>query len=214
MEYIEGKSMDRMGAGGERPPVVEVLRVARQVLDALAYAHGRKIIHRDIKPSNMIRSTAGLVKLMDFGLAKSIEAGAKSSMIAGTPEYMAPEQLRGEDVDHRADLFSAGVSLYEMLTGQLPFAGMERNAPPPPPRSIVQSIPEVLDDAVMKAIALDRDDRFPSAADFAKPLRGILERVDRRVTHMGLAATQYSGPPPEEAMAPTVRGLKPGTRSG
>jgi len=208
MEYIEGKSMERMGAGGERAPVVEVLRVTRQVLDALSYAHERKIIHRDIKPSNMIRTTAGVVKLMDFGLAKSIEAGAKSSMIAGTPEYMAPEQVRGEEVDHRADLFAAGVSLYEMLTGQLPFDGMERAGPPARPRSIVPSIPEVLDDAVMKALELDRVERFQSAADFAKPLRGILEKVDRRVT-MAMSATQYSGPPPassEESLAKTVRG--------
>jgi tetratricopeptide (TPR) repeat protein len=210
MEYIEGKSMERMGAGGERAAVVEILRIARQVLDALAYAHGRKIIHRDIKPANMIRTTAGVLKLMDFGLAKSIEAGAGSSMVAGTPEYMAPEQLRGEKVDHRADLFSAGVSLYELLTGQLPFEGMERKGPPPRPRSLVPSLPEVLDDAVMRAVALDREERFQSAADFAKPLRSILEKVDRRVTMVGMAATMYSGPPPEgtseESLAKTARG--------
>jgi len=186
-EYVEGSSLERFGAGGERASIVEVLRAVRQVLDALAHAHSRGIVHRDVKPANMIRSTAGLVKLKDFGLATSLQAGAKTSR-AGTPSYMAPEQLRGEAVDPRADLFAAGVCLYELLTGVLPFAGTDRAGPPVPPRSLAPKLPEVVDDAVRKALELDPAARFQSAEELSRLLRTILDKVDRRVTMASMPA--------------------------
>ncbi|MBI2897418.1 MAG: protein kinase [Deltaproteobacteria bacterium] len=186
MEYVDGKSVASMTEEDGKLGVVEALRVTKQVLSALEYAHGRNIIHRDVKPSNMMRTTSGLVKLMDFGLAKQLDAAAKSSVVAGTPEYMSPEQLRGEGIDHRADLFSVGASLYEMLTGKLPFDGMVRQGTPTSLRSHVPSLPPVLDEVMSRAVALDPGERFPTAAAFLAPIGKILDEVDR-VTAVGRA---------------------------
>ena len=112
MEFVEGVTVDQVVQREGRMPVIEALRVAQQVLGALEYAHQRNIIHRDVKPSNMMRATSGVVKLMDFGLAKSIAEGAKASIVAGTPAYMPPEQFVGGQVDRRADLFAVAASLY------------------------------------------------------------------------------------------------------
>ena len=122
MELVEGQTLEHHVVEQKKLPVVEALRATLQVLQALEYAHGRQIIHRDIKPSNMMRTGSGTVKLMDFGLAKSVDHATKASVIAGTPAYMPPEQFAGQNVDHRADLYAVGVSLFEMLTGELPFS--------------------------------------------------------------------------------------------
>ncbi|MCE9573698.1 MAG: protein kinase [Deltaproteobacteria bacterium] len=177
MEFVEGKSVETLMTEAPGLTIVESLRIIVQVLDALAYAHARKIIHRDIKPANMMRTPSGLVKLMDFGLAKSIADGTKQSVVAGTPMYMPPEQLRGAEVDHRADLFAIAVSLYELLTGHAPFDGMERNGPPPPPSTHVPAIPPVLEAIVMRGLELDPKRRPQSAAEMAAPLHSVLEAV-------------------------------------
>ncbi len=179
MEYIDGRSVEQLMSVDQGLTIVETLRITKQALDALAYAHSRQIIHRDIKPANMMRTNAGLVKLMDFGLAKSMSTTSKSSMVAGTPAYMPPEQLSGAQVDHRADIFATGVTIYEMLTGQLPFDGFDRATTPPTLREHVPAIPEILDDAIMKSLALRAEDRFQSAEEFAQPVEQILSAVSR-----------------------------------
>jgi tetratricopeptide (TPR) repeat protein len=204
MEFVEGKAVEQMVGEAGRLPVVEALRIVKQVLDALAYAHEHAIIHRDVKPSNMMRTRTGLVKLMDFGLAKSIAGGAKASLVAGTPQYMPIEQLRGTEVDQRADLFAVGASLYEMLTGALPFEGVDRGAPAKSLRTHLPNLPRFLDDAVCRALEHDPARRFQSAAELRAPIERILEGVDR-LSVMGAD----SGPSPvrgdQPATAPTVR---------
>jgi serine/threonine-protein kinase len=150
----------------------------------LETAHKRKIIHRDIKPSNVMRTDAGLVKLMDFGLAKSISSGGQASMIAGTPPYMAPEQIYGEQLDPRADLFAVGVSLYEMLSGKLPFEKLDRSKRPRSLRELSPSVPPMLEEVVFKSIAPEPDQRFPTAESFAAPLREIITATERMVSDL------------------------------
>ena len=130
MPYIEGQTLrERMACAGELS-IPETLRILRHVLDALAYAHGRGVVHRDIKPENVLLSDRHAL-VADFGVAKALggsgTAGEATNLMTaagsavGTPAYMAPEQVAGDDVDHRADLYAVGVLAYEMLTGRLPF---------------------------------------------------------------------------------------------
>jgi tetratricopeptide (TPR) repeat protein len=178
MEYLDGVSVQQLIEQRGRLSVVEALRIGRQVLDALEYAHDRSIVHRDIKPSNMMQTKTGLVKLMDFGLAKSVASGAKASIVAGTPPYMPGEQLTGGDVDHRADLFAVGCSLYEMLTGSLPFEGFDRTTPPASVTTFDANLPPMLDGILRRALATAPADRQQSAAELNVPIRRILEAVD------------------------------------
>ncbi len=182
MEHVEGVVLKDEIYAGTRLPVLESIRAIIQLLDALKYAHERSIIHRDIKPSNVMRSHTGILKLMDFGLAKSVEAGTDASMVAGTPAYMPPEQMAGQQVDARSDLFSTGVTLYEMLAGQRPFEGMDRNTVP---RSLCEfnpAIPSTLDQLVLRSLELKPERRFQTAESFAAPLKRIVDAV-------GLAAS-------------------------
>jgi eukaryotic-like serine/threonine-protein kinase len=177
MELVDGASLETLMTQEPGLTVVESLRAIRQVLQALAYAHERKIIHRDIKPANMMRTESGLVKLMDFGLAKSIDSRNKKSVLAGTPQFMAPEQLRGEEADHRADLFAVGVTLYELLTGCLPYDGYDRATPPRRLIEHVPALPVVLDEAIMRALEPDKTKRQQSASELAGPIVQVLEAV-------------------------------------
>lgn len=180
MEFVEGVTVEQLVHSEGRLSVVEALRITLQVLDALEFAHARKIIHRDVKPSNMMRSTSGVVKLMDFGLAKSIaQPGAKASVIAGTPAYMPPEQLYGRDVDHRADLYATAASLYEMLCGEAPFDSLDRSSMPTPLRRRHAEVPEIIERLVERGLATDLDARVPSAADFARVIRRVLTKIER-----------------------------------
>jgi tetratricopeptide (TPR) repeat protein len=179
MEFVEGVTVEQLVQSEGRLGVVEALRITAQVLQALEYAHARKIIHRDVKPSNMMRSPAGVVKLMDFGLAKSIEKGDKASLIAGTPAYMPPEQLYGRRVDHRADLYATAASLYEMLSGRLPFESMDRTDLPPPLRALHPEVPEVIERVIVRGLSVDPEQRMASAAEFAASLQRVLDSVER-----------------------------------
>lgn len=210
MEFVEGVTVDQLVQSEGRLGVVEALRITSQVLQALEYAHARKIIHRDVKPSNMMRSTAGVVKLMDFGLAKSIAQGDKASLIAGTPAYMPPEQLYGRRVDHRADLYATAASLYEMLSGRLPFASMDRSAPPPPLRAQHPEVPEVIERLITRGLAVDPEQRMPSAGEFAASLQRVLGAVERGSLRPPAGAPSVEVipalPPPSAALAALVPG--------
>jgi serine/threonine-protein kinase len=181
MEWLQGETLAHRLKRG-RLPVGEALAILFQICDGLAAAHDKRVVHRDLKPENLflvpVRNRRLLVKILDFGVAKlndsradeppNVNRTAKGTWV-GTPNYMAPEQARGKEVDHRADIYSLGVTAYEMLLGQRPFFGEEPvdvmyqhiNAAPPPPRSLRPDLPVVLDELLMSMLE-KRPDRRPT----------------------------------------------------
>ena len=183
MEFIDGVSLyDLMY--GEGLSYKQGLRILAEVLDALHYAHGQGVIHRDLKPSNIIVDKAGQPHLIDFGLAKFVTGRIKitqTDLILGTFGYLAPERLVGENVDHRADIYSMGAILYEMLTHRLPYEKEDDvhvfpvfEAGAIPPSQVNPKIPPDLESACLRAIAVRREDRFQSAVEFAGALTDVL----------------------------------------
>lgn len=182
MEFVEGSSIESLLHSGPLP-VATALDFAVQVLSALAYAHARGIVHRDVKPANMMVTPQGTVKLLDFGVAKLKDRQlTQTGHTVGSLYYMAPEQISEPlNVDARADLYSAGVALYQMVTGQRPFQGesdysimsAHMTGVPIPPIQIQPHLPEALNDAMLMAIAKDRDRRFQSADAMRRALEGL-----------------------------------------
>ncbi len=181
MPYIKGESLRQRLVRERQLPVAEALQIAREVADALSYAHSCNVVHRDIKPGNILLD-AGHAVVADFGIARAVdEAQALTSrgQVIGTPTYMSPEQVEGSDrLDGRSDIYSLGCVLFEMLVGQPPFRGSSVTAvianrlsiPTPSPRAFRELIPEAVDAAVMKAMATLPADRFTTAAQFAEAL--------------------------------------------
>ncbi len=177
MEFIEGKTIRELlkKKGHFRLSTTTIL--AKQVLKALAYAHSKKVIHRDITTNNMMLTDSKIIKLMDFGLARVVnQLHSEQSIIGGTPYFMSPEQVEGAPIDHRTDIYSFGVCLFEMLTGQVPFP-MENpgyhhlHTPPPSPRSIKSDIPELMEIIILKCLQKKPDDRFINANEILEMLR-------------------------------------------
>jgi len=181
MEFVEGRSLSEMIGKEVGPiPTNRALPMMRQILSAVAYAHGHGVVHRDIKPSNVVITPTGEAKVMDFGIAKVLgsQGRTRTGASMGTPAYMAPEQIKGaRDVDARADIYALGVTFYEMLSGRTPFdTGVDtasefdlmeaqvRQAPPDP-REFYPEIPEDMVAALMKALAKDPDERFQNAEE-------------------------------------------------
>jgi serine/threonine-protein kinase len=190
MTYVAGQSLqDRIACEGPLS-VAEVLRIGAQAAEGLAAAHARGLVHRDVKPANiLLESGTGRVLLTDFGLARTVDDGGltQSGLIPGTPQYMAPEQARGEPLDHRADLFSLGSTLYAMCTGRPPFgadsplAVLRRvcDAAPAPLRSLTPDVPAWLETLIERLHAKDPARRFGSAAEVAEVLAGCLAHVQQ-----------------------------------
>ncbi|HEY2541878.1 MAG TPA: Stk1 family PASTA domain-containing Ser/Thr kinase [Gaiellaceae bacterium] len=186
MEYLDGRTLKELILSRGDAPIAVVVEYARQILSALRFAHRHGIVHRDIKPHNVLVDGEGRVKVTDFGIARAgtsqmTEAGS----IVGTAQYLSPEQARGADVDQRSDLYSLGVLMYEMLTGEVPFSGdtpveiamKHLSQTPAPPSTKRHDVPRELDMVVMRALAKDPDDRYQSAdemeADLDRVARGV-----------------------------------------
>ena len=188
MEFVRGRELAQAFDAGESFTLAEAVRVMGELLDALAFAHGQRVVHRDVKPANVMLDDGGRVKLTDFGVARVASHQGDRTMpgtMVGTPSYMAPEQILGLAVGSRADLFAAGVILYQFLTGQRPFAGggtfaVQRrivNDPAMPPSTLNPALPPLFDDIVARALAKQPEDRYVSAQDFAADLRRALGAV-------------------------------------
>jgi serine/threonine-protein kinase len=157
------------------------------VAEGLAYAHERGIVHRDIKPGNIMVLGDGRVKIMDFGIARLSEPAVKTQtgVLLGSPQYMAPEQIIGQPLDHRADIFSLGLVLYEMLTGTKPFQGEDipeltfrvANLPAAPPSHVAPDLPPVIDFIIARALKKRPDERDATASEFAKDLHEAMNDV-------------------------------------
>jgi serine/threonine-protein kinase len=185
MPYVEGESLFQRQERERRLPVADALGIALDVADALGYAHGRGVLHRDVKPENILL-TGGRAVLADFGLARAIGAAdyrklTETGVVLGTVYYMSPEQLGGNrDLDQRADIYSLGCILYEMLTGEPPYTGsLEQvvsrivRAPIPSAQRLSSSVPTAVDQAIGRAIAKSAAERFSSMEEFAAALPGV-----------------------------------------
>ena len=181
MELVEGKSLQALLDGGHSFPLPRTLRILDQTCNALQFAHERNVVHRDIKPANLMLTADDTVKITDFGTAKILQFGAtqQTSHVMGTPSYMSPEQVKGRAVDGRSDIFSLGVMLYEMVTGEKPFPGQNIttviykivNEEPVPPRQIDPSIHPGISAVVMKALAKEPEQRYQSCREMLEDLR-------------------------------------------
>src|SRR5688572_23353778 len=198
MDFVSGHSLKELVAQGP-VPIPRAVEIVRQTLSGLAHAHEHSIIHRDIKPANIVLSQkAGLgdhVKILDFGLARfNAEASnLTTGIVVGTPSYMAPEQIRGAEIDKRADIYACGVLLFELLTGKKPFfskkddpvevCAMHLKQPPP---KLADTLPGtdfgVLEEIVAKALAKKPDDRYASSEEMAEALSTVLGRAGAPLT--------------------------------
>ena len=189
MEFLQGRELRDILNDGKGMQVEKVINIVAQVAQGLAYAHEYGIVHRDIKPSNIMIVRDGHVKITDFGIARMASAAVRTQtgMVLGSPKYMSPEQVVGKLTDQRSDIFSLGVMLFEMLTGQAPFAGENVNAimyqtlnsVPPPPSTLSPNVPEMLNFIVAKALAKKLDHRYQDAKEFAGDLYACRDRMPR-----------------------------------
>jgi serine/threonine protein kinase len=188
MEYIEGQELDDYIKNVSGPiPEVEVMRLMSQILSAFQYAHGKGVVHRDIKPSNILLTKEGHVKVLDFGIAKLLGADkslTKTGTQMGTVFYMSPEQVKGQKVDHRSDIYSLGVTLFQMLTGQAPYSkdttefevyNQIVSFPLPKASSIYPGVSKRLDSIIDNATEKNIDERFQSCELFLQALKNIVE---------------------------------------
>lgn len=220
MEYVEGQSVSsRVDQGAI--PVQEALQYLDQVLAALDFAHRQHVIHRDIKPANMMLTQDGTVKLMDFGIARS-DAEPKKLTATGTTlgslSYMSPEQVTGQPTDERSDLYSLGISFYEMVTGVKPFQGdsdfsimaAQINQAPTPPVVLQPGLPAIVNDIILKSIAKDPAERFQSAEAFRyavkRAAQGIRDQGTLVQGSMEMPASGAVAPQPRQDARTMVRG--------
>lgn len=205
MDFVQGRDLNSLLEERKLTPK-ETVGIIRQVAEALDAAHSESVVHRDLKPHNIMLSDAGRVYVMDFGLARSVEATGitRTGALLGTPAYMSPEQAKGTTVDTRSDLFSLGVIFYEMLTGEVPFKadtvlGMllkRTQEPPVPPVEVNPAIPAPLSQIVMKCLGIDPANRYQTASELIEDLRSLEgesaagSTVDSRVKSRSLVGSQ------------------------
>jgi serine/threonine-protein kinase len=175
MEFVEGETLTQW-MKKQRLSVAQIKHVIYHAAMGLDYAHENGVFHRDVKPDNIMLSTTGVVKVMDFGIARIVESDlTKTGSVIGTPAYMSPEQVGGEKIDHRSDIFSLGVILYELLTGKKPFTGETIQSlmfaiirgDHTQPSALDATVHVSWDQILKKALARNRDERYASAREFA-----------------------------------------------
>jgi serine/threonine-protein kinase len=215
MEFVEGRELKECFAAEERFTLQDVAKIMSQILDALDYSHRQGVVHRDIKPANIFLQAGGTVKVADFGIAH-IESSNLTQVgtVVGTPNYMSPEQIMGLPVDGRSDLFSAGVILYQFLTGERPFAGSTTTTmqkvlkeEPLAPSLLNVQLPPAIDAMMHKALAKRADERYQTAREFSLALTAAMRQSvpasvppladgDATVPNVaGAAATMHATPP-------------------
>lgn len=218
MELVQGRLLKDVIAEGP-VPTDDALRYVDGILEALEYSHRAGVVHRDIKPGNVMITEAGRVKVMDFGIARAVSDSsstvAETTAIVGTAAYFSPEQAKGESVDARADLYSAGVVLYELLAGRTPFRGdtpvavayQHVSEAPLPPSEINDTIPRALDAIVLRALAKDPFQRPQDAASFREALDETVDGKAPTKRQMSALSNELYGPNPRQA-AETARSLR------
>ena len=194
MELIRGRELKEYFDREEHFEMRDGIRIVLQLLDALDYSHSRGVVHRDIKPANILITEEGQIKVADFGIAK-IESThlTQAGIVLGTPTYMSPEQFMGKEVDRRTDIYSAGVVLYQFLTGMRPFTGsviaiMHKavNQDAVPPSQLNPAVPKSLDDVVKKAMAKRPEDRYQTAVEFLEALKLAAEDAPTQTAEKSL----------------------------
>ncbi|SIR94062.1 Stk1 family PASTA domain-containing Ser/Thr kinase [Microbacterium sp. RURRCA19A] len=218
MELVHGRLLKDVVATGP-VPLDDALRYVDGILEALEYSHRAGVVHRDIKPGNVMITDSGRIKVMDFGIARAVSDSsstvAETTAIVGTAAYFSPEQAKGESVDARADLYSAGVVLYELLTGRPPFRGdtpvavayQHVSEAPLPPSEINDAVPRALDAVVLRALAKDPFQRPQDAAAFREDLDATIEGKEPTKRQMSALSNELYGPNPRQA-AETARSLR------
>ena len=217
LEFLPGETLqDRLKRLSDEKRLLSIeesIQYTINICDALGYAHQRGMVHRDIKPANIMLDIHNQAILMDFGIVKIVggDSHTATGAVVGTARYMSPEVIRAEVPDARADIYSLGVTLYEMLSGRTPFMAdsamtlmmMHLNDPVPDPRNLRADVPQALVDVLVKAMAKNREDRFRTAAEFAAALKGVLSAQGSRTITAPVsavaAASALSAPKPESA---------------
>jgi serine/threonine protein kinase len=203
MEFVAGRSLQSLIDSHQPFPLSRVLKVMEQVCSALDFAHQHNVVHRDIKPANLMLTPDDVIKITDFGTAKILQFGtAQTAHVMGTPSYMSPEQVKGKPVDGRSDIFSLGVILYELMTGEKPFPGQNIttviykiiNEEPIPPRSLDSSIHPGLSAVISRALAKDPAERYQSCHELLNALKSYHEMVGPETTVRMAPVTSQPAP--------------------
>ena len=218
MELVKGALLKDIISAGP-VPVDDAIRYVDGILEALEYSHRAGVVHRDIKPGNVMVTDAGQVKVMDFGIARAVSDSsstvAETTAILGTASYFSPEQAKGEPVDARADLYSTGVVLYELLAGRTPFRGdspvavayQHVSEAPLAPSEVNESVPRSLDAVALRALAKDPFQRYQDAASFRQALDATVDGRSPSKRQVGALTSELYGPNPRQA-AETARSLR------
>ena len=185
MEYIDGLTLDKLIKAKKKLPWRNTLKITAQILSAVEHAHSHKIIHRDIKPLNIMLTEEGVVKLTDFGIARAVSSATKSaaSDSAGSVHYLSPEQVRGGFVDERSDIYSIGITMYEMITGSVPYDGDSHvsialkhiDGKIKPPHEVDPTIPYGVSDLIVLATKKETNKRFQSAGEMYERLLKVMK---------------------------------------